>query len=65
MSEEKNKAKLDKLSGNVKETIGKATDNKKLQSEGIADKIKGTVKEGIEDAKDVVEGLKKGLSDEE
>ncbi|MCR8969914.1 CsbD family protein [Facklamia sp. 7083-14-GEN3] len=63
MSEEKKNAKLEKLSGNVKETIGKVTDNKELQSEGMVEKVKGTVKEGIEDVKDAVDGLKKGLND--
>ncbi|MGX7109063.1 CsbD family protein [Facklamia miroungae] len=65
MSEEKKNAKLEKLAGSVKEAVGKVTDNKELQSEGMAEKVKGTVKEGIEDAKDAVDGLKKGLSDKE
>ena len=54
MSKEKNEAKLDKVSGSVKETVGKVTDNEKLQSEGVAEKVKGAVKEGIEDVKDTV-----------
>ena len=63
MSNEKTEAKIEKVSGNAKEIVGKVTDNEKLQSEGVVEKLKGTVKEGIEDVKDTVEGIKEGLSD--
>lgn len=40
--------------GNVKQAIGKATDNKKLQAEGIAQERKGEAQKAIGEAKDTV-----------
>ncbi|AXB79571.1 CsbD family protein [Novosphingobium sp. P6W] len=34
-----------KIAGSVKETVGKATDNEKLQAEGAAQKLKGTAQD--------------------
>ena len=50
---EKIEAAADKVTGQVKETIGKATDNDKLVAEGKADQAKGAVKGKVEDVKDV------------
>lgn len=41
-----------KAKGAIKEAVGKATDNKKLQAEGKLDKAKGTVQEKVGKAKD-------------
>lgn len=40
--------------GSVKEAIGKATGNEKLQAEGIADKVAGSAKEAVGKAKDAI-----------
>ncbi|GAA1523643.1 uncharacterized protein YjbJ (UPF0337 family) [Microbacterium ginsengiterrae] len=47
------KAAADKVAGQVKETVGKATDNDELVAEGKADQAKGAVKDKVEDVKDV------------
>lgn len=44
--------------GNVKQGIGKATDNSKLRAEGKAQEIKGKTQEAVGKAKDAV---KKGI----
>lgn len=51
-AEDKIKAAADKVSGQVKETVGKMTDNDKLVAEGKADKVKGEAKGAVEDVKD-------------
>ncbi|GJE56310.1 MULTISPECIES: CsbD family protein [Methylobacterium] len=40
--------------GNVKQGIGKATDNEKLQAEGKAQELKGEAQKTVGDAKDAV-----------
>jgi uncharacterized protein YjbJ (UPF0337 family) len=40
--------------GAVKETVGKATGNEKLQAKGVADKAAGSAKEAVGKAKDAV-----------
>jgi uncharacterized protein YjbJ (UPF0337 family) len=40
--------------GAVKETVGKAVGNPKLQAEGAADKVVGSAKEAVGKAKDAV-----------
>lgn len=50
---DKIKAAADKVTGQVKETVGKATDNDKLVAEGKADQAKGTIRDKVEDVKDV------------
>lgn len=50
---DKAKNTAEKLVGEVKETVGKATDDKDLQAEGKADQTKGSVKNVGEDIKDV------------
>jgi uncharacterized protein YjbJ (UPF0337 family) len=40
--------------GAVKQTVGKAIGNEKLQAEGVADKIAGSAKEAVGKAKDAV-----------
>ncbi len=44
--------------GAVKETIGKATGDAKLQSEGAADKLKGKVQNAVGGVKDAVRDLR-------
>ncbi len=44
-------SKFDQTKGNMKETIGNATGDKNLESEGKKDKNAGKAKEFVEDAK--------------
>jgi uncharacterized protein YjbJ (UPF0337 family) len=43
-----------KIKGSIKETIGKATGDAKLKSEGKADKVEGTVQNAIGGLKDAL-----------
>ncbi len=56
MSEEKFDAKVDKVSGSVKESVGKLTGDKEVESEGKVDKLKGHAKEKLADIKDTIKG---------
>ena len=55
--------KLDKVKGNIKETVGDATNNDNLEQEGKKDKASGKVKEVVDNVKDkasdVVDKFKK------
>jgi len=53
MSEEK----FEQAKGNVKETIGDATDNKDLKAEGKGDKASGKAKEAVENVKNKANDL--------
>jgi uncharacterized protein YjbJ (UPF0337 family) len=59
MSKEGIKGATQKGAGAVKETVGKATGNKKLQAEGAADKVAGSAKEAIGKAKDAARKVTK------
>ncbi|REH91386.1 CsbD family protein [Staphylococcus felis] len=48
MSEEK----FEQAKGNIKETIGDATNNENLKKEGKGDKASGKTKEIVDDVKD-------------
>ncbi|MFZ7333000.1 CsbD family protein [Streptococcus pluranimalium] len=61
MSEEKFDAKVEKVSGSVKEGLGKVTGDKRTETEGKTEKASGSVKEKIADAKDTVKGAIDGL----
>jgi len=52
-AEDKMKAAAEKVSGQVKESVGKATDNDKLVAEGKSDQAKGAIRDKVEDVKDV------------
>ncbi len=54
MSKEGIKGAAQKDVGSVKETVGKADGNHKLQAEGVAYKVAGSAKEGVGKAKDAV-----------
>lgn len=55
--------KLDKVKGNIKETVGDATNNDNLEQEGKKDKASGKAKKVIDNVKDkasdVVDKFKK------
>ncbi len=44
----------DKVSGNVKEGLGKLSGDEKTEGEGKGEQVKGNVKQGVADAKDKV-----------
>ena len=48
-----------KLKGDVKEGIGKATGDAKLQGEGKADKVEGKVQNAVGGVKDAIRGKDK------
>ena len=54
---------LDKVKGNIKETVGYATNNDNLEQEGKKDKASGKAKEVVDNVKDkasdVVDKFKK------
>lgn len=54
----------DKIKGSVKETVGKATDNERLESEGKADKAKGHAKDAAHDVKETAKGVRDSLKDD-
>jgi len=54
---EKMEAGMDKLKGKAKETVGKVTDNEKLEAEGKLDQAKADVKSAAEKAKDTVRDI--------
>ena len=41
------------LGGKVKEGVGKATHNEKLEAEGKADQAKGVIRDKVEDVKEM------------
>ena len=44
--------KLEQVKGNIKETVGDATNNDNLEQEGKKDKASGKAKEDIDNVKD-------------
>ena len=54
MSKEGIEGATQKGVGAMKETLGKAIGNEKLQAEGVADKVAGSAKEAVGKAKDAV-----------
>lgn len=56
MSDEKIKAKLDQVKGGIKQVVGKATENKKLEAEGMVEKTIAKGKEIVDDTKEGSEG---------
>ncbi len=51
----------DKVKGSVKEAAGKATGDKRLESEGKTDKAKGEVKDAAHDVKEAGKGVRDSL----
>ena len=54
MSKETVEGMAQRGAGAVKQAVGKAVGNEKLQAEGAADKAAGSVKEGFGKAKDAI-----------
>lgn len=53
-AKEKLEATAEKTAGKVKEGVGRATDNPRLEAEGQADQVSGEVRQKVEQAKDVI-----------
>ena len=51
---DKIKGVANEAAGNVKQAVGKATDNKNLQAEGIAQERKGEAQQAVGKAKDSI-----------
>jgi uncharacterized protein YjbJ (UPF0337 family) len=49
--------KVEELKGRVKEGVGDATDDERLQGEGKVDQAKGNLKQAGEKVKDAVKGV--------
>ena len=52
-ADDKIDAKSDQLKGQVKEGVGRATDDHELEAEGHGDQAKGNLKQAAEKVKDV------------
>jgi uncharacterized protein YjbJ (UPF0337 family) len=52
----------DKIKGNVKEAVGKATGDTRIEAEGKTDKVKGEAKDAVEDAKEGMKGVKDSVT---
>lgn len=59
-NEQQNEGKLEQARGNVKEGLGDAIGNEKMEREGQMDQAKGQVREGIGDVR---EGVDKAADD--
>lgn len=59
MNKDQAKGQLDKAKGSVKETVGKAVGNERLQAEGQADKVSGSVQKKVGDVKEAAKTLTK------
>lgn len=46
----------DKIKGGLKEAAGKATGDRRLETEGQTDQVKGDVKNVVQDVKDSLKG---------
>jgi len=57
---DKIKGLANEAAGNTKQAVGKATDNKKLQAEGLLQERKGEAQQAVGKAKDAV---KKAIDD--
>lgn len=56
--DDKLEGKADELSGKVKEGVGDATDDRRLQAEGVGDQAEGKVEQAIGEAKDAWEDVR-------
>ena len=66
-NEQQNEGKLEQARGTIKEEVGDAIDNEKMEREGQWDQAKGQVREGVGDmregAEDAAEDLNKSRDD--
>lgn len=48
------KGKMNEIKGDVKQSIGNATDNPRMENEGAADKVKGKAQQAVGHGKEAV-----------
>jgi len=56
MDEDRMEGSGKKLKGDIKQGVGKATGDQKMQSEGAADKAKGKIQNAVGGIKDALKG---------
>ncbi|MDQ2773856.1 MAG: CsbD family protein [Acidobacteriota bacterium] len=59
MEKEHVTGKVDELKGKAKQGIGKATDDRELEGEGVVDEAKGKLKQAYGDVKETIKGSDK------
>ena len=59
MNKDQVEGSLQKAKGSVKQTVGKAVGNERLQGEGAADKTAGAVQKKVGDVKQAVDTVTK------
>lgn len=60
MNKDQVKGRVDDAKGHVKEAVGKAVGNERLEGEGLADQVKGTTQKNYGDAKEDIKDVVKG-----
>jgi uncharacterized protein YjbJ (UPF0337 family) len=63
-NEQQNEGRFEQVRGTVKEAIGDATNNERMQYEGELDKAKGNVREGVGDVREGLEDMARDLDRE-
>jgi len=54
-NEQQNEGRLEQGRGTIKEKVGEATDNERMQREGEYDKARGNIREGIGDVREDID----------
>lgn len=60
MNKDQVKGRVDDAKGHVKEAVGRAVGNERLEGEGLVDQAKGTTQKNYGDAKEDVKDVVKG-----
>jgi uncharacterized protein YjbJ (UPF0337 family) len=55
---------VDKVTGKVKEGMGKAADDPEMESEGKTQNVKGRLQDAVDTAKDAARGIKERITGE-
>jgi uncharacterized protein YjbJ (UPF0337 family) len=63
-NEQQDQGKFEQMRGTVKEAIGDATDNERMQYEGEFDKAKGNVREGVGDLQEGVDEVRRDAEED-
>jgi uncharacterized protein YjbJ (UPF0337 family) len=64
MTNERLEGNWNETKGKVKEGVGDATDNERLEREGEADQLQGKVQKGLADIQDTLQDAGDRISDE-
>ena len=60
-NEQQNEGRMEQAPGTIKEKVGEATGNEKMQREGEYDKVKGNIREGVGDVREGVDRAAQGI----